>query len=125
MTTSPHSTEPKGVGPGTALPRMLRALAMDCQLTDGWQGAAPDLTKAAEVIERLVEALEEARNVLGNSQAESGYCMCGDPVDSHTIGSGHAPVDAHSYMAGQVVEKIDAAFTLASGDALLNGGEGK
>ena len=42
--------------------------------------------------------------------------MCGDPVDSHTIGSGHAPVDAHVYIAGQAVEKIDAALATARGE---------
>ena len=58
----------------------------------------------------LVDLLKQARNVLAGSGAESGYCMCGDPVQSHSLGSGHAPVDSHAYYAGRLVEQIDAAL---------------
>ena len=65
----------------------------------------------ADLRERLAEvegALRECRDALANSGAESGYCMCGDPVDSHNIGSGHSPVDSHVYYATQLLSKIDA-----------------
>jgi len=62
-------------------------------------------------ITELRGLLGEARNVLANSGAESGYCMCGDPVEGHNIGSGHSPVDSHSYMAVRLVDKIDTAIS--------------
>lgn len=69
-----------------------------------------------------VEALREARNVLANSGAESGYCMCGDPVAGHTIGSGHAPVDAHVYMASEIIAKIDTALASSGNEADFDAG---
>lgn len=66
--------------------------------------------RAAEPAADMVGLLLQARSLLANSGAESGYCMCGDPVESHTVSSGHAPVDAHGYMASQLVESIDAAL---------------
>ena len=35
--------------------------------------------------------------VLMNVNPDTGYCCCGEPVDSH---SGHSPVDAGGYHAG-------------------------
>lgn len=64
----------------------------------------------------LLEALEYARGILAHSGAESGYCMCGDPVESHSFGSGHAPVDSHSYTASQAVERFDALIARARGE---------
>ena len=58
----------------------------------------------------LVDALEAAQNLLSNSGAESGYCCCGDPVSSHSIGSGHAPVDSHGYYAEKCCQNIDQAL---------------
>lgn len=58
----------------------------------------------------LVEALEAAQNLLINSGAESGYCCCGDPVSSHSIGSGHSPVDNHVYYAEQCCQNIEQAL---------------
>lgn len=65
-------------------------------------------------LEQVMAALESARNVLANSGAESGYCMCGDPVEGHSFGSGHSPVDSHAYMAHQIVEQIDEALRAIS-----------
>ncbi len=59
---------------------------------------------------RLLALLEATRDTLAFSGATSGYCMCGDPVEGHSIGSGHSPVDAHSYHAGNLVKQIDAAL---------------
>ena len=59
----------------------------------------------------LVEALQFARGLLAHSGAESGYCMCGDPTDSHNMGSGHSPVDSHVYEASRFIERIDALLT--------------
>ena len=58
----------------------------------------------------LVDALEAAQNILINSGAESGYCCCGDPVSSHSIGSGHSPVDNHVYYAEQCCQNIEQAL---------------
>jgi hypothetical protein len=40
---------------------------------------------------------------------ETGYCMCGSPVDVHTWGDGHSPVDEGLYRAEQqrLAEEID------------------
>jgi len=69
---------------------------------------------------KLVEALEKARDFLKNAPIESGYCCCGDIIESHNIGSGHSPVDAVVYAANQHVESIDA--TLAEINAAKGNG---
>lgn len=63
----------------------------------------------------MLETLQWVRGFIANSRAESGYCMCGDPVASHDIYSGHSPVDTHLYYAEQVIEKIDTLIAKASG----------
>lgn len=90
---------------GTATPRRLesRSAEVPFELIDR-------ILAALRQHEQMREALVEARNVLANSGAESGYCMCGDPVKSHTIGSGHSPVDSHDYMANSTIKKIDEAL---------------
>lgn len=56
----------------------------------------------------IISLLEQIKNLLSYSDAESGYCMCGDPIESHGYGSGHSPVDSHSYYAMRLVEDINA-----------------
>ena len=70
---------------------------------------------AASAAPELLEALKACLAFLTTAPLESGYCCCGDTVDGHNLGSGHAPVDDLAYYAGQVAEKIRAAITKAEG----------
>ncbi len=79
------------------------------------QSLRTQLAQAKADGDAMAEVLGRALSVLENSGAESGYCMCGDPVAGHLIGSDHSPVDSHMYMAGQLSEDIRAA--LAKRDA--------
>lgn len=70
------------------------------------------------------DALEMAREVLAGTLAyldggqETGTCMCGDLIDSHTIGSGHSPVDSGLYYADQLRTQINEALAaLRAGEA--------
>ena len=47
-----------GENNGLPIARFLRALAEDCDNTDGWEDAAPTVREAADHIEALVEALK-------------------------------------------------------------------
>lgn len=58
----------------------------------------------------LVEAATWALNFLESAPLESGYCMCGDPVEGHGMHSGHSPVDDLAYGAGQVADCLKAAL---------------
>jgi hypothetical protein len=90
------------------LPNYLRALASDCEWTDGWEAAAPDLLAAAVEIERsrsaiaeLVSALEEARKAIAS-------------LDEEEFGLMH---DGHGGFLGfvrdQLLYRIDGALTRA------------
>lgn len=35
------------------------------------------------------------------SKADGEYCMCGDPMDSHTFSHGHAPMSERDYYEEQ------------------------
>lgn len=66
-------------------------------------------------VQRLREALGDARELIGHGDFSTGVCMCGSGVDGHTIGDGHAPTDEGDYYAGQVMERIDAALAASTG----------
>ena len=66
-------------------------------------------------VQRLRKALSEARELIEHGDFREGHCMCGNIVDDHTIGDGHAPTDAGVYYAGQVMERIDAALAASTG----------
>ncbi len=40
-----------------------------------------------------------------NQRHNEGYCMCGDKIEEHGFGSGHAPVDAWYYYREQFVHR--------------------
>lgn len=71
---------------------------------------AREIERLKALGDELAGALRSAKGILENSGAESGYCMCGDPVASHSIESGHAPVDSHLYAVGQASECYAAAL---------------
>jgi len=57
-----------------------------------------------------MDAMTEAKSALEACLASmerfdfsEGVCMCGDSIESHGFGSGHSPVDAGGYYAGQAV----------------------
>lgn len=58
----------------------------------------------------MLQLLKHTRDFLANSGAESGCCMCGDPVAMHSIASGHAPVDSYGYYADGLIAQIDATI---------------
>ncbi len=53
-----------------SLAERLLALAYDCDDTDGWQSAAPDVREAADTITRLSLELQQVREALGRTEAE-------------------------------------------------------
>lgn len=60
--------------------------------------------------DKLAGLLRDARELIDHGDFREGYCMCGSGVEGHSLGDGHAPVDAGEYYAGQVRERIDAAL---------------
>lgn len=42
----------------------------------------------------------------GTINVETGYCMCGSPVEGHGIGDGHSPVDMGYYQLDMVRERL-------------------
>lgn len=101
--------------PGGATIEIARTNVLQELRTDAEYANAAFIVRACNSHYELLEALGAARNVLANSGAESGYCMCGDPIEGHSFGSGHALVDSHGYMADKVIEQIDAAIAKATG----------
>lgn len=73
-----------------------------------------DMLEAAEEIERLRSAVETAINFLRSAPMESGYCCCGEPMDSHGYDSGHSPVDELAYHAGLIEEQLQSALHIAN-----------
>lgn len=60
--------------------------------------------------DKLAGLLRDARELIDHGDFREGHCMCGSGVEGHSLGDGHAPVDAGEYYAGQVRERIDAAL---------------
>lgn len=59
----------------------------------------------------LREVLERVRDFLEAAPFESGVCCCGSPVDGHSYGDGHSPVDELQYAVSKQIEAIDAALS--------------
>lgn len=71
---------------------------------------ATAMTADAERIAALEGALRSAIQFLDTAPLESGTCCCGDPVDAHTYGSGHSPVDDLAYHSHNLTEELRAAL---------------
>jgi hypothetical protein len=67
--------------------------------------AAPELFAA---VKALLASLERA-------DTSEGACCCGDSMEAHGLGSGHSPVDAGDYFAGQAIAAARAAIARAEG----------
>lgn len=67
----------------------------------------------------LVEALRDARELIAQSNCDTGVCCCGSPVDAHGFGDGHSPVDEGGYRQLGTLKRIDALL-----DAHRAGGAG-
>jgi hypothetical protein len=52
------------------------------------------------------DLLKKIRDFLERVPIEEGYCMCGDRVKDHNMGSGHSPVDEHEYWRMQLLEEL-------------------
>lgn len=57
--------------------------------------------EAADLLERQAKELESHR--------ARDYCMCGDRVDAHNTGSGHAPVSQYDHELQQLREELEQA----------------
>lgn len=55
-----------------------------------------------KILKFYIDRTVALRDVIRNT--DDDYCMCGDSVDSHNFGSGHAPVGMRSYYANKVYE---------------------
>ena len=71
------------------------------------------ITQQEAVIAGLVEACEAAINFFRTAPLESGYCCCGDAVESHGMWSGHSPVDELAYHASGVQDQLSATLAKA------------
>jgi hypothetical protein len=58
----------------------------------------------------LREALGKAIDFLETAPLESGFCCCGDLMESHNMGSGHSPVDELSYYANRIAIDLRQAL---------------
>lgn len=59
---------------------------------------------------KAIENLQEVLSFLMNGYEGSGYCMCGDKIEYHTIGSGHSPVDSGFYYADECIKGLREAI---------------
>lgn len=79
-----------------------------------WRAAAAVIAQAfAEVVaerDSLRKCTVTALAFLRSAPLESGVCCCGDAVDTHTMGSGHSPVDDLAYYAGQLADELSQAL---------------
>lgn len=55
--------------------------------------------EAATMMAKLVELIGIGALILSEANTSTGICCCGDPVESHNMGSGHGPVDMGDYTA--------------------------
>lgn len=58
----------------------------------------------------LTKLLTEARELIATGNFETGYCMCGSPVEGHSWADNHGPVDEGDYYASGLLERIDIAL---------------
>ncbi len=56
----------------------------------------------------MLELLKSVLDELKRDPVDTGYCMCGSPVDSHGLGDGHGPVDEGQYVRNRVIEQVEA-----------------
>lgn len=94
----------------TELIERLRYMAEHGPLVAYEADMVADPALVADALERMQKPLERALAFLRSAPLESGVCCCGDPVESHNYGSGHAPVDELAYHAGQIADEISAAL---------------
>jgi len=64
----------------------------------------------------LLAALQATISALERANCSTGYCCCGSPVDGHTMGDGHSPVDEGDYYQGKAIEAARAAIEKATGE---------
>lgn len=64
-----------------------------------------------EMLELAIKHRGELMEVIKNAPISSGYCCCGDPMELHSFGTGHSPVDewdnAVINMINRINEEID------------------
>lgn len=53
--------------------------------------------------------LEEIEWALRQGNFSTGVCCCGDPVDAHNFGSGHAPLDEGDRYVLQLISRVREA----------------
>ena len=84
-----------------------------CHIAD--KQRAETFSRASHEHSKLVEALDIALQELRETSAETGFCMCGDKVESHNIGSGHSPVDEGSYRRCHIIEVLEKTRAARAG----------
>lgn len=57
---------------------------------------------AYKITQFYTKRIAALRDVIRNT--DDDYCMCGDSADSHSFGSGHAPIGMRSYYTLKVYE---------------------
>lgn len=59
-------------------------------------------------IRNLLEGIKET---IRHGDFSTGWCCCGSPVDSHTFGDGHSPVDEGYHYIDNLLARIDTAIS--------------
>lgn len=62
------------------------------------------------MIEDLKALLREAKAVVPQGNFDTGYCCCGEPMDTHGFMGNHGPVDEGRHLATNLILRIDEAL---------------
>jgi hypothetical protein len=83
-------------------------LSMQADLT----AALARADRAEALLKEAVEALEGWAAIYDNCSISTGYCCCGDAMESHAnpMDCGHSPVDQGWYAANQQIESARATL---------------
>lgn len=73
--------------------------------TDLRRQAATALEALAAERDALLDLVKGAADIFEHCSVEMGCCCCGDSVETHSIGSGHSPVDQGAYAVGRWQEQ--------------------
>jgi hypothetical protein len=82
------------------------------------QPAQQPLTDEKDALLRqALDALKQCLGMLEHADCSTGYCCCGSPMDGHSFGDGHSPVDQGVYYQCSAMDSARAAIARATAQA--------
>jgi len=82
------------------------------------QPAQQPLTDEKDALLRqALDALKQCLGMLEHADCSTGYCCCGSPMDGHSFGDGHSPVDQGAYYQCSAMDSARAAIARATAQA--------